>query len=116
MTKVKMVWGMFKGQEGTITKQQGKNLIVKLEAGFEIDASSGHVEEIEQYELVLVRTSAGTKTHVAKKYNGSSHLFVGCGVVKNCGTRLICLKGEVDIRTITCEKCREKYELQSCMC
>lgn len=57
MKKVVMVWGMFKGQTGVITKQQGKNLIVKLEtgfyAGYEIDASVDHVNEVSAPETAI---------------------------------------------------------------
>lgn len=48
MKNVTMIWGMFKGQNGKVVKVSGtKNLIVKLESGIEIDASTDHVEEIQ---------------------------------------------------------------------
>lgn len=45
---VKVVWGMFEGQEGFITSISGKNVIIMLTSkGYEIDLSTDHIQIID---------------------------------------------------------------------
>lgn len=70
MKKVVMVWGLYKGQTGVITREQGKNLIVKLDAGFEIDASTDHVEEVKEVTIFTNVTAGEIKVgDMMKRYN-----------------------------------------------
>lgn len=70
MKNVMMVWGMFKGQKGVVTREKGKNLIVKLKSGIEIDASTDHVQEVQEV-AIFTNVNAGEvkQGDMIRRYN-----------------------------------------------
>lgn len=53
MKKVKVIWGMFKGETGEIVERSGKNITVKLDnKPHEVALSTDHVEEVKSGKII----------------------------------------------------------------
>lgn len=68
--------------------------------------------------MVVVKTLHGKDTHISAESEFANELpqlkgfmSVKCGVIRNSGTRTIFVTGEVNTNTVTCEKCRKKFNL-----
>lgn len=75
VVSVKVVWGMFAGQEGEIIAAYGnKNIVVKLTNGLQIELSRDHVEEIPSRKFAVGQ---------AVRIDGTAFEVVGFDEVKN---------------------------------
>ena len=53
--KVNVIWGMFKGEEGTVVAQEGMNISVKIKSkGIETPLSTEHVEVLDNAPAVTI--------------------------------------------------------------